>query len=361
MKKNRVTLIAAAILIVLCVVIVLYRNGVFTSSSDKMPETDAMALTDTSDVTKIFIADMHGNNVLLKKVNGVWMLHDTIPALQYNVRSVLGTLTNLTIRQNIPREAVANVNKTLAVGATKVEIFEMAPGFSLFGIPFFVKERKTKTYYFGAATQDNMASYAFMEGMEEPYIVHIPGFRGYVTPQFSQFEKDWVAHTLFQTKITRIQSVRFLDLEHPEESFSLEKCGARFFSLYDRNHQQVMDYDTAKVIDMLSEFREKNYQNTVSDLDPAKKDSILANNMFRVITLTDVNGKVTELRLYHLPEEFRLVQDNGDLTDEIMQEYSIDKFYAMLMERPSELYVVQYFHFDRQMQPLSYFLKDNRK
>ena len=357
MKKNKIIVIIAAALIILCVLLILIRNGVFSFDGDKMPESNAMALADTSQVTQIFIADMHGNNVLLQKKNGVWMLHDTIPALQHNVRTILGTLTNLTIRQSIPKNALANVNEVLAVGAVKVEIYEVAPKFTVFGIPFSVKERKTKTYYLGPATQDNLASYAYMEGMDEPYIVHIPGFRGFVTPQFSQFEKDWRAHTLFRTKITRIKSVIFTDFEHPEESFTVEKAGARFFNLYDSHHQQIFEYDTAKVIDMLSEFREKNYQTFVTELSPEKKDSIIHHCLFKIIRLTDINGQVSELCFFRLPEEFQILKENGDLIDEIQQEYSKDKFYAQLTSKPDEFYVVQYFHFDRQLQPLSYFLK----
>ena len=357
MKRNRIIVIVAAALILICVLLILFRNNILNFSSDKMPESYAMALSDTSDVTQIFIADMHGNNVLLQKKNGVWMLHDTIPALQHNVKTILGTLTNLTIRQSIPKNALANINEVLAVGAVKVEIYENAPKFTLFGIPFFVKERKTKTYYLGPATQDNMASYAYLEGMDEPYIVHIPGFRGFITPQFSQFEKDWRAHTLFHTKITRIESVVFTDLENPEESFSVEKAGTRFFNLFDSHHRQIMEYDTAKIIDMLSEFREKNYQTFVTELTPEKRDSIIHTCLFKVIKLTDINGKASELCFYRLPEEFMVMKENGDLIDEILQEYSRDKFYARLTEKPDEFYVVQYFHFDRQLQPLSYFLK----
>ncbi|MCQ2285919.1 MAG: DUF4340 domain-containing protein [Bacteroidales bacterium] len=356
MKKNRTIIIVAILLILLCLVLILFKNGVFTADSEKMPEANAMALSDSSNVTQIFIADMHENTVLLKKRNGMWMLHDTIPAIQYNVKSILGTLTNLTIRQSVPNTGVSTINELLAVGATKVEIYENAPKFTLFGIPFFVKERKTKTYYFGPATQDNISSYAYLEGMNEPYIVHIPGFRGFVTPQFSAFEKDWMSHILFNTKITRIQSVEFLDLENPDETFIVEKAGARFFNIYDRNHQQIMQYDTSRLLDMLSEFREKNFQNTVNDLEPALKDSILTHNMFRVIKLTDINGQVTELRFYRLSETVKKMTKPGDLIQEIQHEYSVDKFYATLADKPNELYVVQYFHFDRQLQPLSYFL-----
>ena len=354
-KKNTLTLIIAGTLILLCLIIVLFKEGIFTAAKDKMPDMNAMALEDTSRVTKLFIADMHGNNVLLQKRDGLWVVGDSVPALQYNVKSVLGTLCNIAIRQTVPQDAQSNINKLLAVGAVKVEVYEIAPKFSIFGMKFFEKERKTKTYYFGPATQDNLASYAFMEGLPEPYIIHVPGFRGFITPQFSQFEKDWVSHVLFNTKITRIQSVQFIDLQNPAESFSVEKCGPRHFNLFDSEHQQLSSYDTLKIIDMLSEFREKNYQSMVTDLTAEQRDSILNNELFRVIVLTDINGEKTELRFYHIPEDYQVITEEGDLVSEIQRDFSRDKFYAQLTSKPDELYIVQYFHFDRQLQPLSYF------
>lgn len=354
-KKNTLGLIIAGALILFCIIIILFKEGVFTAAKDKMPDVDAMALEDTSRVTKLFIADMHGNSVLLQKKDNRWVVGDSLPALQYNVKSVLGTLCNIAIRQTVPQDAQSNVNKLLAVGAVKVEVYEIAPKFSFFGLKFFEKERKTKTYYFGPATQDNLASYAFMEGLPEPYIIHVPGFRGFITPQFSQFEKDWVSHVLFHTKITRIQSVQFQDIENQNESFSIEKCGPRHFNLFDAANHQLESYDTLKVIDMLSEFREKNYQSLVTDLTPAQQDSIINGGPFRIITLTDINGEKTELFFYRIPEEYQILSEEGDLVSEIQRDFSRDKFYARLASKPDELYIVQYFHFDRQLQPLSYF------
>lgn len=357
MKKNRLFLIIAAALIVCCVVIVLFQRGVFRFSGEEGIDSKAFAIEDTSRVTQIFIADMHENTVLLRKIDGVWMLHDTIPAMQYYVHSVLGTLQNLMVRQNVPQNSIETVNKMLAVGSTKVEIYEMAPKFTLFGIDFFVKERKTKTYYFGAATQDNMASYAYIEGMDEPYIVHVPGFRGFVTPQFSQFENDWRSHTLFSTKITRIKSVVFKDLDDETESFSVQKSGARSFELYNFKNEPILHYDTTKLLDMMSEFRSKNYQTLVTIMAEEERDSIKAHNLFRIITLTDEDDRVFELKLYRMPQDELVNEAELDHVAQVEYEFNRDNFYATLSGKPGEFYLCQYFHFERQMQPASYFLK----
>lgn len=357
MKKNKITIIIASVLILLSLFIVLYKNEIIFSNRDKLPSSDAFAIQDSSKVTKIFIADMHGNNVLLTKKGGLWMLQDTIPALQYNVKSVLGTLLNLTIRQSVPENALGNVNKALAVGATKVEIYEIAPKFSIFGIDFFKKEKKTKTYYFGSATQDNLASYAYLEGMKEPYIIYRPGFRGFITPQFSQFEADWRSHVLFNTKFTRIESVEFIDYINPEESFTVVKNGPRSFDMYNWQQEKVNAYDTTKLFDMLTEFREKNYQSLIQNMSDAEKDSIIKQNLFKTIKLKNTDGRTTTLNLYKMVDEVQIIDEDSDLVDQIQEEINRDKCYGMLTDKPNEFYIIQYFHFDRQLQPFSYFLK----
>lgn len=356
MKKHRLTIIIAGVLIIFSLIIVFYKNNIIFHSSDILPHSKAFAIEDTSVVTKIFIADMHENNVLLTKHDGIWMLYDTIPAMQYNVKSVLGTLRNLTIREVVPEVALENITKMMTVGSIKVEIYGDAPKFSIFGVPFFMKERKIKTYFFGPATQDNIGNYIYVEGTKEPYVVHVPGFRGFVTPQFSQFEDNWRSHTLFKTKLTRIQSVDFVDYINPEESFSIVKSSIRTFDLYNAQQQKLNAYDTTKIIDMLSEFREKNYQTLLTEMPQSQKDSIIATKLFKTITLTDIDDKITQLNLYHL-EEINAYLDEDDLVGQIRHEINRDKCYAMLSDKLNEFYIIQYFHFDRQLQPLSYFLK----
>ena len=255
--------------------------------------------------------------------------------------------------------AQSNINKMMSVNSIKVEIYQNAPKFKLFGIPFFTKNRNVKTYYMGPSTMDNVANFAILEGFDEPCIVHIPGFRGFLTPFYAYNPVEWYSCDLFDTKITRIQSLLVEDFEHPEESFYVEKSGTRFFSLYNFKNEQITDYDTVKLLDMLSEYRDKNYERYISDMPDSKKDSIIRFNHFKTITLTDVDGKKTTLEMYRKmePDPYYLDAIIGGVERMEDEPYNRDKFYAMLNGDNSHLVQCQYFHFERQIQPLSYFLK----
>lgn len=355
-NKNRIYLIIAIVLLALSVVIILFENGTIKRFSQE-PPSDSFAIKDTSLVTKIFLADMHGNNVLLSKNNGAWMVNDSTPATSQKVESLLSIMTNLTIREPVVKTAHNTINSALAVGGIKVEIYQIAPKFKLFGIKFGEKERLVKTYYMGPATQDNLSNFAVLEGLDVPYVVHVPGFRGFVTPQFSQFPSEWITHNVFSTKITRIEELVSQDVTNPEESYRIVKSGPRSFDLYNYRNEKMMNYDTLKIIDMLSEYRNKNFESLDDYLQPFERDSVLKYNLFKIIKLTDVDGGSTEMRLYHF---LTSIEDVGaDIPDPSLAA-AYDRFYATINGDNSKLYKMQYYHFDRQVQPLSYFLKKNQ-
>jgi len=354
MKKNIVWLIVAGILILASIFVILYKNNVLASDSDMQSISGVFAIKDTNNITKIFVADMQGAHVLLKRTPQGWTLNDSLKASTYYVESVMGKLKNLTVREPVIKTAVSNINKRIAAGGTKVEVYQMLPKFTLLGHHFFVKERLSKTYYFGPETQDNLGNYALLEGMSEPYVVYVPGFRGYVSAQFSPYSEDWESHSLFSTKITRIESIVFTDLNNPNESFTVKKTGVRFFSLYDNENREITRYDTTKLLDMLAEFRNLNFETFAGQMRPAQKDSILHDNLFRIIMLTDIEGEKTELRMYHLPEDEGIDPDENSA---IITEYQFnrDRCYGVLNGNTNKIYFLQFYHFDRQMQPLSYF------
>jgi hypothetical protein len=263
-------------------------------------------------------------------------------------------MQNLRVVQPVSHNSIDNITKMMAVGSVKVEIYGRIPLFTLFKKDFFVKERKFMTYYMGPATQSNIGNFAIMEGHEDmPCIVYIPGFRGFVTPRYSPFAQEWYSHRLFQTKLTRIQEVIITDYEHPYESFRVEKTGPRFFNLYDASNTLISQYDTTKIINFMADFREKNYEN-LANVSPSERDSIIENNLYKSIQVIDVNGNKTTLFLYKMMGSNESL-DELDHIEEVEVCYNRDRCYATLNDDKQQLFTVQYYHFDRLLQPLSYF------
>ena len=356
MKKQKIYLLSACFLSILSVLTIVYKKGGLNKSLNSKNLSTYFSIMDTGAITRIFMADMYENKVLLTKTNTGWMVDNCKPAYELKINELLTTLTSIRVAQPVAKNAQNSTIKMLAIEATKVEIYAKKPLLKLFGLRLFCKERLIKTYFFGDATQNNLGSFAMLEGMSEPYIVYKPGFRGYITPQFSPKPIDWYSPRVFSTKLTRIQNASFIDFDNPENSFYVEKSGPRTFSLFDSEKKIVSDYDTTLLINMLSEFRERNYEQFLPNISPSLKDSIINLFFYKIISVTDVDNQTVTLKLYHAVNKGELHED-GDLIAELYEEMNRDRCFATINDNIDEIYTIQYYHFDRQIQPLSYFIK----
>lgn len=352
-KKNIITIIVAIVLLIGCLLLVLWKNNLI--SHGKQLQEDMFAIKDSSAVTKIFIADMHENHVLLIRTPKGWMLSDSIPAVEEKVQALLSTMLNIRIQIPVTQKGIPDAVNTMLVAGIKVEIYEKKPLFTLFNKGFFVKERKAKTYYMGPATQSNVANFAILEGYEDtPFIVAQPGFRGFLTPRYSPFKEDWVSHHLFATKPTRVQEILIQDIEHPEQSYRVEKSGTRFFKLFNSQNVEIAHYDTTKLLNFVSEFKNRNYEN-IADLPEEEIKHILKDNLFKIITLKDVSGNTFELKLYKMDENMDYYDEKGNKIEDVEYYYNKDRCYGVFNGQTDQIYVLQYFHIDRILQPLSFY------
>ena len=353
MKKNtRIILIVSIIALVGLLSFIIYENFSLGTPQKVEYSQKMFASDDSSTVKKVFIADMAGNTVLLQRGDKGWMLEDSTPATNEMVQSMLATLMNLRVDRPVPAKQVENMNRVMAASAIKVEVYEDAPAFILFGHGFFNKERKVKTIYIGPATQENTGNYAMLEGMEEkPCIIYLPGFRGIVSPRFSALKQDWVSHQLLSTKPTRIQSLNVFNCRNNDESFTIQKVDDRHYALYNSNDVRIAQYDTAKVFNLLAEFRDKKYQSIAIGLDKEQVKNVLENNLFKVITMTDIQGNTLKLNCYFMDEDYDYYDnETGDKLTDIEHLYNQDRFYATLNDNKEKLYILQYFVFGRMVQ-----------
>ena len=356
MKKQNKYFIVALLLTILAVIAIVYKKGGFQKSFDSQKLSTAFAVQNTDAITRIFLADMFGNKVLLSKTEDGWLVDQKKPAAEYKINDILTTLNSIQVALPVAKPAQQSIIQRLTVNAYKVEVYALEPLFKIFGHPFFIKERLIKTYFFGDATQTNLGSYALLEGMREPYVIYKPGFRGYVTPVFSPIPTDWYSQQIFGIKLTQILKASFIDVESPKNSFYVEKSGARTFSLFDAQKNPVLDYDTILLVNMLSELRERNYEMFLTDLSQSFKDSIIQSGCFKEISVTGVDNQTTTMKLYHKIDVGTLYQGD-DIIDQIHYQSNRDRCYAIINENTDEILTIHFFHFDRQIQPLSYYLK----
>lgn len=349
MKKNKLIVIVSLILIIIASILVLTGNK--DTFTDKTKKFD---ISDTAVVTRVFLTDKKNNSVLLVKKGTEWSLNKKYKARKEAVRDFLITIKDLRVKFPVPKTAHNTVIKHLASSGTKVEIYQQAYRINIFGkIKFFPYEKLSKVYFVGSATQDNMGNYMLSEGADIPYVVYIPGFRGFLTPYYSTVEDDWRDHTVFDSKITEISDVKVEFPGAPDESFQIFIDQEGNFSLKGLSKNQfVNSFDTIQVISFLTSFEKVNYETMLTQiLSKGKKDTIHHTQPFAIITLKDKTNNESQAVL------IRKIAYPGqtDLYGNPV-EYDRDRLYAVL-NNGKDIALIQYFAFGAIIRPLGSFQK----
>jgi hypothetical protein len=349
MRKNRITLILVLILL-------LIAAGLFiTNSYTTLGKKDTnFSVKDTASITKIFIADKNNNEVTLgRSPGGGWIIDGKYTAQQAKISSFLKTLMDLEVRSPVPLVARNNVIKRMAVLAKKIEIYQITPRINLFNkIKLFPHEKLTKVYYVGDVTQDNQGTFMLMEGAEEPYVVHIPNFRGFVAARYSTAKADWRDYTVFKTPINKIQSVKVEFPFDPRMAYEFDVQDNQHIVLRSLPDNKIIEgYDTARALNFLTGFEDMRFESLLEHLiDKKFIDSVTASVPKIIITLTDKGGSVNKVKIFKKMGFAPVYSEDGAA----LEPFDLDRGYALVNDG-QDFVLIQYFVFDRVTRTLGFF------
>jgi len=349
MRKNRKFIIAVIVLAILAIILLLTNS----KTTFKRALSD-FAIDDTSNVTKIFMSDKNNNSLTLTRVDrGKWLVNDKYPGAKANVELLLGTMLGIQVMETVPKPAIDNIIKQLATASVKVEIYQWKYRIDLFNrIRLFPHEKLSKVYYVGGPIQSNMGSFMIMEHSTLPFIVYLPGLRGFPTPIYSPIEKYWRDYSIFKKTLPQIASVRMEFPAAQQNSFLVKNNMNRNVSLVSLlDNRLVEDFDTMKVMNFLASFRNINFESLLNDIDPHRKDSILAGTPYCIITLLDTSNHSQRIITYRRGPAPGEVDDLGKPAP-----YDLDRLYALVNDG-KDFTSIQYFVFDKILRPKNYFLK----
>ncbi|NNF01963.1 MAG: hypothetical protein HKN22_04705, partial [Bacteroidia bacterium] len=203
MKKNFPILIIAIALLSVAAYLILSKE-----KSTISEELSDFAVTDTAAVDKVFLADKTGlesHRVLLERDpdGSGWIVNKKFEARKDAIDLLLHTISAIEVRSPVAKAAYENVMKRLASNGIKIEIYK--------------KGKLDKTYYVGNASADQMGTFMYLENSSVPFVVHIPGFNGYLTPRYSCESHVWKTKTVFKAKGPEIASIKVEYRAHPQE------------------------------------------------------------------------------------------------------------------------------------------------
>lgn len=323
--KKLVTLVICSLLILSCG----GKKNTFTS------EDNDFKIKDTSTVNKIFLANKSNQTVLLTKENGRWRLNGKYDARMDLLQNLFYTIKNIEVKEFVPKAAVENQLKLLAVAGTKVEIYQ--------------NDELAKVYYVGGPTQDHMGTYFLMEGSENPYVVYLPGHRGYLTNHFTPIEEEWKSRVIFSHHISEIKSVQVDFVKTPELSWELINVDDNHLQLRDVMRNQILSpFDTIAAKNILKEFKALGFEG-YAKINSGRLDSVKTKYGLCKITLNTKQGGKRTLDLYQIPVQEGTYSPAGNPIT-----VDVDRMYGII---DGEIQTIcQYFTYDMVTAPITFFM-----
>ena len=294
-KKTLLIIILEIIVIVIVRLFILHRTNLTL-----YPRDNAFNITDTSAITKIFLADKKGNSVVLTRTSEGWLVNDSLKANNNMINEFMRTLYYVSLKSPVPIISRDNVLKRMSSFGVKVEIYARVPWARIGSLWIFPNERKIRTFYVGDNPPDKIGTYFLMEGAKEPYIMYIPGMMGFLQNYFTPIEADWRDHTFMNMYYQQIHKVEVDYFDKPENSFTIIKENNDNIHLYDYNNQEINNVDLPKLRSYMSGFVNIRFAEMLSYLDSAKRDSILHQQPFCHIRLISNNNATQEMTFYKI-------------------------------------------------------------
>jgi hypothetical protein len=342
MKKNKLGFIIVILLAAIAISLVLSDKN-----STIWGEDTNFAVKDTANIVKIYMVDKNNRSVVFDRTDKGWMLNENLKAHKKNVNMLLKTIKSLDVKYPVPQKSFNTVVKLLAGSSVKVEIYKNDYYINIGQLQLFPYVKKARVYYVGAATMDNMGSYMIMEGAERPYVVTMPGFRGFVSARFTTNEQDWQSHAIFRIPYKNIQEIKVERVFDPQSSFQIRKLEKGYEIMALQSRQIIPVYDTVALFTFLDGFKNVNFEALISDMTDHKRDSLLNSTPVHIINITETNGEKHELKTFKM-----IPTDNQEEIYGFKPEYDLDRMYAWYEGR---MLMVQYFTFDKLTRPVNFF------
>lgn len=288
-------------------------------------ELKDFSIADTGKITKFFLADKRGEQVLIEKnAQGVWIVNGKFPADPSKVNLLLSTMKQVTVRNPVSEKDFNQVVAMLASDGIKAEFYE--------------GDDLEKTIYVGPVTPDQGGTYMVIEGSSKPFVTHIPGFVGYLTPRFITTEIKWREKLVFNYKADDVKEVSVQYPEQPAASFDIQNGNPAVVTATATKQTIPADPNFTKYY--VSGFNNLYFEAYDEAFSKTQQDSVRSTKPFCVITVTGKSGKQTKLTLHYKKVDKR----TKERFDEKGNFYTFDteRYFAFVNNDPEMVYVQEY-------------------
>jgi hypothetical protein len=334
MNKNLLYGILFALLALAVWFLVIQRD-----SASQALRNNNFSYPDTAGISKIFLADLGERSILLERQNGGgWTVNGRFNARPDAVQTVLTTLVQIESKHPVPDAQRDFAIREIAGNHVKVEIYNR-------------KGKRALTYFVGPPTQRNRGNFMKLEKSKEPFVVHIPGFDGFLQTRYPLDEADWKDRSIFRYMPDAIKTLEVTYTANPDSSWALEQTGAMAYSLKSRLQDQRPVNNRAALV-YLSYYRNIGAESLLNDWH--KRDSVLASTPICTLALNRGLPDAQTVLLYYRPVNKRTKTQFDPLGNPL--DFERDKYYAAYNDK-RDFALVQDFVFGKLFVGPSYFVQ----
>lgn len=335
MSKKSISIIISVIAIGVLAGVALFITTTERDSGYDHEAERTFHVDDTDKITAIFIAGRNHDPVFLERQNGNWIANGEYPALNYKVDLLMSTIRTVRVRYPVPERQYERAVRDLAARGIKVELYKNHED-----DPFHV-------YYVGNHTSDYHGTYMIRELDGQlanwPYVTHIPGFPGFLTPRYITDIEEWRDLTVFDYDMDDIKRVKVDYPLHPEASYVLKSHGIDDYEVQPLNQREKIERPLYKtgVREYLNSFQRLNAEAFENRLP--QKDSILQTTPFAKVSVQTFSGEQNDIRVFYMPVTQRT---RTPYVDGRLREFDPERFFASI-NNEQDLVIIQEFVFGK--------------
>jgi hypothetical protein len=321
-------------------VVVLAALAWWLTTRDQGTSLDAplsdFTVADTARVDRIFITDVSGAQIDLRRSGARWTVNGTYEARSSDIQLLLNTFKRIEVKSPVSKKAQSTALRYMGAVAKRVEIYTGG-------------RTPEKVWIVGHAAKDNLGTYMVLELPEKgrssaPFVMKMAGFTGILNTRFHTDLDQWRRPVIWDyTDPYDLAQVEVEIPKGPGTSFSIQQGEDNKVRLLDRSGRPL-PMDTSRVKLYLRAFRNVHYEAIERRLLPASRDSLLAATPDHVVRTQDRAGERKEVRFWYMPYKGAV-----DSTLSYVPQHDVNSMYAYVDD--SLVVVVQRPLFDLVLEP----------
>ena len=294
MKNKNILYIIVILFLSICIYLLSKQDNSITRSDRR-----DFSIADTSEVIKVTLSSKNPEIAVLNRQNeNSWTVNGKYKARKSGIFYLLETLQRMEIAHPVPLSMRDNVIGNLAVKGIKVEVE--------------LKNGKNKIFYVGGENKELTATFMMLKGALEPYAVHIPGFKGYLSGRFFTQEYLWRDKTVINYDNRNISSVKmqYYNVNQKDESFEITKTNMGY-QLSDFETKEMIQHNPKTLETYIASFRKLYAESFVTGT--LNTDSLIKTQPLFELTVTTIDNQSTAIKVFNKKAEKTIYVD-GDIT-----------------------------------------------